>query len=212
MEPSSGDGTVTSAGNKSAVKKRIGDYGGIILAAIIGALVLKTFVIGAIRVPSESMETTLLPGDCVLINKLAYGAGWLPALRNLQRGDVIVFRFPDDRKDPVYFVKRCVALGGDMIEIREGRCFVNDSPVPNGSSGKGDGQFGPIKVPSHYLFVLGDNPIKSYDSREWGFLPCEDVVGTAMMIYWSVPDRAAPENLIARVASTRWDRLGTIVR
>ena len=203
-----------SPGNKSAVKKRIGDYGGIILAAIVGALVLKTFVIGAIRVPSESMETTLLPGDCVLINKLAYGAGWLPALRTVQRGDVIVFRFPDDSADPVYFVKRCVALGGDMIEIREGRCLVNDKPVPYGSSGNGrrDTQFGPIKVPSHYLFVLGDNPNKSYDSREWGFLPLEDVVGSAMMIYWSLPDRAASENLIARVVSMRWNRLGTIVR
>ncbi len=203
---------MTSAGNKSAIKKRIGDYAGVILAAIIGALVLKLFVIGAIRVPSESMETTLLPGDCVLINKLAYGAGWLPALREMQRGDVIVFRFPDDRADPVYFVKRCAALGGDMIEIREGRCLVNDRPVAYVSSSNGNEQFGPIKVPSHYLFVLGDNPNKSYDSREWGFLPAEDVVGSAMMIYWSAPDRAASENLIARVASTRWDRLGTIIR
>jgi signal peptidase I len=205
---------VASAGNKSAVKKRIGDYGGIILAAIIAALVLKTFVIGAIRVPSESMETTLLPGDCVLINKLSYGAGWLPALRSMQRGDVIVFRFPDGGADPVYFVKRCVALGGDMIEIRNGLCLVNDKPVPYGGSGSGRGgdQFGPIKVPNHYLFVLGDNPTQSYDSREWGFLPGEDVVGSAMMIYWSLPDRTNSENLIARVASTRWGRLGTIVR
>jgi len=197
-----------------AVKKRIGEYAGIILAAIISALVLKTFVIGAIRVPSESMESTLLPGDCVLINKLAYGAGLLPALRNIQRGDVIVFRFPDDRADPVYFVKRCVALDGDRIEIREGRCLVNDKPVPYGSSGSGkeDRQFGPIEVPKNYLFVLGDNPNKSYDSREWGFLPHEDVVGSAMMIYWSLPERAASENLIARVASMRWDRLGRIVR
>jgi signal peptidase I len=203
-----------SRGNKSALQKRIGDYGGIILTAIIAALVLKTFVIGAIRVPSESMESTLLSGDCVLINKLAYGTGWLPALRSMQRGDVIVFKFPDDRPNPVYFVKRCVALGGDTVEIREGRCLVNDQRVPYGSAGSGnvEGQLAPIKVPNHYLFVLGDNLNKSYDSREWGFLPVEDVVGSAMLIYWSFPDRTKSENLFARVASTRWDRLGTIVR
>mgnify|MGYP001247186456 CR=1 FL=1 len=270
--------------------KRLSGYAGIVAAAIVAALVLKTFVVGAILVPSGSMESTLLPGDCVLINKLVYGvrtpetlpfsesrfpAVRLPGLREISRGDVIVFRFPGDPDasrpgDPVYFVKRCIALGGDRVELRNGVCSVNDEMVPqpdgrqsslgSGGSGSAGGEFGPVTVPKRgnsvaltpanysawenlirregheveydllvgvtidgktaksyrfeksYLFVLGDNRDRSYDSRVWGFLPQENVVGEAMMIYWSWPEEKPLGNLLPDLASIRWDRIGTYVR
>ncbi len=167
-----------------------------IVIAVILALFIRTFFIQAFKIPTGSMRTTLLEGDRILVNKLRYGAKVpftalrLPGYGKPQRGDVIVFIYPEDPKRD--FIKRLIALGGDTVEINNGNIYVNnqevvDSPIKNiyyynrGDYGK-VGQT--IKVPEDSYFVLGDNSASSKDSRYWGFVPQKDLIGRAEFIYW----------------------------
>ncbi len=164
-----------------------------IIFALILALATRATVVQAFRIPSGSMEDTLLVGDFLLVNKFIYGAKIpftnvrLPEIREPKRGDIIVFRHPTERKD---FIKRCIGLPGDTLEIRDDIVYINGEPLdepyktikgaPNVSS-----NFGPIVVPKGHLFVLGDNRRNSYDSRAWGPLDVKYVKGKAMVIYFS---------------------------
>ncbi len=153
-----------------------------IFAALLSLLII-TFVVQAFFIPSGSMEPTLQIGDRILVSKFTYRIG------EIHRGDVIVFHYPlNPGKD---FVKRVVALGGETVELRDGVVLINRAPIqelyPTALTG-GDractSNYGPQKIPDDQLFVLGDNRCNSEDSRFFGFVPDENVVGKAMVIYW----------------------------
>jgi signal peptidase I len=167
-----------------------------ILIAFILAMVIRTFVIQAFKIPTGSMRMTLLEGDAILVNKFLYGAKIpftdkrLPAVRQPKRGDVVVFIFPGDTKKD--FIKRLVGVEGDSVEITNGTIYVNDKPVTepgfNSNYYYNRGDFGEagkkIVVPQNSYFVLGDNSASSQDSRYWGFVPKSNVLGKAILIYW----------------------------
>jgi signal peptidase I len=163
------------------------------------ALVLRAFVIQAYRIPSTSMEDTLLAGDFVMVNKLAYNGRKTP-----QIGDVIVFKFPlNPERD---FVKRVIALPGQEVALRDKQLYVDSRPVslpangknidPNvmGSAFSNRDNFGPMAVPQATYFVMGDNRDDSEDSRFWGCVPHDHLKGKVMFVYWSwAPDKTAPD-------------------
>jgi signal peptidase I len=189
-----------------------------IIIAVILALFIRTFVVQAFKIPSGSMQNTLLVGDYILVNKFIYGVK-IPftdytaiPVKEPRRGDVIVFKYPEDpSKD---FIKRVVALGGDTVEIRNKEVFVNgerqenphaihvDPRIVPGAYQPRD-NYGPVTVPEGTLFTMGDNRDESNDSRFWGFVDASTVRGKAFMIYWSW-DR---EDF-----GVRWSRLGDIIR
>ena len=178
-----------SAPRKSAVK----DYAEILVISVLLALFIRSFVVQAFQIPSGSMEDTLLVGDFLLANKFLYGAQVpftsmrLPGIRHPRRGDIIVFRAPHQDKD---FIKRCVAVGGDTVELRDNKLFVNGEGMEEGyvvlkGRTPAVANFGPITVPHGYLFMLGDNRNNSQDSRFWGPLDEKLIKGKAMVLYLS---------------------------
>ncbi len=176
-----------------------------IIEPVVQALV-KENAIQAFKIPGGSMKPTLLVGDHILVNKFIYKT------REPQRGDVIVFKYPEDpSKD---FVKRLIGVGGDVIEIREKRLYVNKieqnedyaihcDPRQIGATFSGRDNFGPITVPSDSLFFMGDNRDNSHDSRFWGFVPIEDILGKVMVLYWSWDKKAG---------IIRWNRIGKKIK
>ena len=276
------------------------DYIQILILTIVIALFLKTCVVEAYRIPSASMENTLLVGDFLLANKFIYGAQSpryipftnvelsrfrFPAITSPRRGDVIVFELPkyalqEQSSLSTIYVKRCIALPGDTIAIVNKRVFVNGKSVmpprygkagtrsifpdgygdsrifPKGSSYNED-NYGALVLPKqgdtlildqrtfmtvkhlvahegqelrldaegrvtlngvplhyyvvkkNYYFVLGDNRDNSYDSRFWGFVPDDVIIGKAILIYWSWSDSSG--SFWSRLGNIRWGRIGTII-
>jgi signal peptidase I len=234
----------------------------VVLAAVLG---IRTFVAEATVIPTGSMESTILIGDHVFLNKLLYGpeipyTSWrLPVLRQIHRGDIVAFHYP--RNPSVMFVKRVIAQGGDVVKIVHKQVYVNGKPcyepyvqldpsntmplvvnfppsveevqtipayggldpawareMPNYI--KPDG----LHVPQGYFFAMGDNRDNSLDSRFWGFVPDENVVGEPLFVYWSydapTPDWTA-DSLTDRLrfdasiiknflSKTRWSRTGKV--
>ncbi len=178
--------------NKSAVWEWIES----IFIAFILAMFIRTFFIQAFKIPTGSMRPTLLEGDLILVNKFIYGAKIpftnfrLPALRPPKRGDVVVFIYPEDQKKD--FIKRLIAFPGETIEIKNGTTYINDEPLLdpmfnqryyyNRGDFAAEGQ--KIVVPKDNFFVLGDNSASSKDSRYWGFVPRNNLLGQAILIYW----------------------------
>ena len=189
-----------------------------ILVAVIIALFIRTFVVQAFKIPSGSMKQTLQIGDHILVNKFIYGIKipyWrktIIPLKNPQKGDIIVFKFPvDPEKD---FIKRVVGVAGDVIECKDKKLYVNHKPVNHEYGVHTDphiiparvrprDNFGPITVPDNALFVMGDNRDESFDSRFWGFVDLDAVNGKAFIIYWSWDK----DNF-----SVRWNRLGRMLK
>jgi len=184
----------------SKPKSKLREYIEAILLAIVIAFFIRTFVIQAYKIPSGSMKPTLLIGDHILVSKFNYGIR-IPLVRSTlipvgtpERGDIVVFIYPEDRSKD--FIKRLVGLPGDVIEIRNKNILLNglpwsdthgvyvDSLIIPGAVQPRD-NFGPVRVPEGSLFVMGDNRDESYDSRFWGFVPMKDVLGKALIIYWS---------------------------
>ncbi len=182
-------------------KGRLREYVEAFLVALLIALVVRTLVIQAFKIPSGSMENTLLVGDHIFVNKFLYGyhipytKGRVLEFRQPKEGDIIVFEFPEDpSKD---FIKRVVGTPGDTVEIRNKTVYVNgrplhekyvryaDGPAAEGFPAARD-NLSPVKVPPNKLFVMGDNRDRSYDSRFWGFVDMDKVVGKALFIYFSV--------------------------
>ncbi len=167
-----------------------------IVVAFILAMIIRAFVIQAFKIPSGSMRSTLLEGDLILVNKFIYGAKVpladlsLPAIRQPNRGDVIVFIYPESPKKD--FIKRLVGLPGETLEIKNGTVYINDKPlldpIFNQRYYYNRGEFGQegrkIKIPEDNFFVLGDNSASSQDSRYWGFVPRKNILGKALVIYW----------------------------
>ncbi|MBF8259132.1 MAG: Signal peptidase I [Actinobacteria bacterium] len=169
--------------------------------ALLIALVVRTLVIQAFKIPSSSMENTLLIGDHIFVNKFLYGYH-IPFTkgRTLQftiprKGDIVVFVYPvEPEKD---FIKRVVGVPGDTVEIRLKRVYVNGQPLEESYVRYADGNIiddfirgrdnlPPFKIPPGKLFVLGDNRDRSYDSRFWGLVDTDAVIGKAMFIYFSI--------------------------
>jgi len=235
-------------------KSLVREYVEAIVIAVALALVIRSFVVQAFKIPSGSMIPTLLIGDHLLVNKLVY------RFRLPERGEVVVFKFPQDRKTD--FIKRVVALPGDEVELADGKLIVNRAAVPDAHASYGPGHptgrerfLQPFHVPrkgetvrldgpnaelyrllianelkgrdrpanvdvvdgrvrvdgrvveswqadDDYLFMMGDNRDNSFDSRFWGPVRREDIVGKAMVIYWSFGNR---------LWQIRWDRLGDLI-
>ncbi|MFC1804261.1 signal peptidase I [Candidatus Omnitrophota bacterium] len=181
-----------SAHKKSVIREWVES----IIIAFVMAMVIRAFVIQAFKIPTGSMRPTLIEGDIILVNKFIYGAKIpftnlrLPAVRQPKRGDVIVFVYPDNPKKD--FIKRLVAVGGETVEIDNGTIYIDGNPLtePLFSQryyyNRGDfaEEASNIKVPEDSYFVLGDNSASSQDSRYWGFVPKENLLGKALVIYW----------------------------
>ena len=168
-----------------------------IIIAFVLAMFIRTFFIQAFKIPSGSMRPTLIERDRLMVNKLRYGPRVpfskkkrLPGIAEPKRGDVIVFVYPTDPSRD--FIKRLIGLGGETIEIREGNIYVNDQIIEDPPIKEtyyyNRGDYGreqqKIVVPQGHYYVLGDNSGSSSDSRFWGFVPQENVIGRAEMIYW----------------------------
>ncbi len=190
-----------------------------ILVALVLAVFIRSYFIQPFKIPSGSMRMTLVEGDHLFVSKLRYGPQVLPPISTpeflkdkidikwpdnlapltkkrfpgfgkMERGDVIVFVFPDDHSKD--FIKRLIAFGGETVEIRDGKIYINDQlmDVPvnrniyyyNRGDYGGEGQ--KTVVPPGYVFVLGDNSGSSHDSRYWGFVPETDILGKAELIFW----------------------------
>jgi signal peptidase I len=278
------------------------EHGKMILITVFAAIFLKTFVLDAYRIPSASMENTLHKGDFLIVNKLAFGLRTprhipflshdippltLPLFSRVRRGDVMVFEFPGGRDElttvgHVNYIKRCIGLSGDTVEIRAGLVFVNKSLIPlspNGiptghpsrsadqyvpeiypeGSSFSDVNYGPIIVPKrediltldpksiswwciliereghtvwtttdrilidgvetstyriqqNYYFVLGDNRDNSKDSRYWGFVPEDHLIGEALFVYWSWDPEIPVSNISEKLSTIRWNRIGTLIQ
>jgi len=284
---------------KHEPKLRVRDYVVILGWAVLAALLLKTLVVDAYRIPTRSMEQTLFPGDFVLVNKLVYGGRtpsrlpWtsyriprilFPSLAQPRTGDVLVFEFPGEGTmqpfPPHTYVKRVAAVPGDILAMSSGTLLINGRPVvpPVAVDVPFDGELrtgttggvparwidqvsgSPLVVPgrgsvldlggghlprwssliereghrlsvdsggciridglpsesytvehNHY-FVLGDNRNDSFDSRAWGLVPDDGLIGKAMIVYWSRSEVPGSDDFLERLRSIRWDRIGTLVR
>lgn len=149
-----------------------------LVIAVVLALIIRTFILQPFYIPTGSMEPNLMVQDHIIVNKIGYRF-WEP-----QRGDIVVFRFPKDpSKD---FVKRLIGLPGDKVEIRKSKLYINGNLVPEKylPAGLEFGSFGPTVIPENSYFMMGDNRNNSDDSRSWGVLPRENVIGKAVLIYW----------------------------
>ncbi len=220
---------------------------------VVIAVFVITFLVQAFQIPSESMERTLLVGDYLLVDKAHYGSAghfsWLLPYRNVQRQDIVVFRYPVNPQQ--HFVKRVIGVPGDHVRLINKHVYINGVPQPDtyavfnwGDRNKFRDNFpsgdlmeprirsswylqarkliedGQLIIPQGYYFVLGDNRDDSDDSRYWGLVPEENIVGRPLLIYWSMdrdaePDDVAQSGKLATLAYTvthslkglRWDRM-----
>jgi signal peptidase I len=231
LEKSASDSS-ESVTNAPATKSIIREYAEALIIAIILALTIRVFVVQAFKIPSGSMIPTLLIGDHILVSKLAYGfqlpkdcefqMAFPPVIcfsstivMNFdppQRGDVIVFRYPEDENKD--FIKRVIGTPGDVIEIHNKNVLINGEALVDNAftqrvdPGIIDGRinprdnFGPITVPTDSYFVMGDNRDQSLDSRFWGFVKMDKVKGRAFLVYWSWNGQGSWTDWV------RWNRIG----
>jgi signal peptidase I len=206
----------TGAAERAEKPSALREYAEALVMAVVLALFIRTFVVQAFKIPSGSMLPTLQIGDHLLVNKFLYGiripivGKRILALREPERDDVIVFIYPQDpSKD---FIKRVKGLPGETIEIRNKVLYVNGEAVedPNAYYEKTTERlaraprddFGPFVVPQGTVFVMGDNRDHSHDSRFWGTVPIDDILGKAFVLYWSWDSKEF---------RPRWGRLGMLI-
>lgn len=157
------------------------EYGKIIILALAISFFLNHYVVANARIPTGSMENTVMPGDRVLASRLSY------LFEEPKRGDIIIFHFPDDESQE--FLKRVIGLPGDVIDIIDGKVFVNESDTPLEEDYLKDlpnGDFGPYKVPEDSYFLMGDNRDDSYDARYWEntFVTKDEIIAKAILRYY----------------------------
>jgi signal peptidase I len=212
----------------SKAKRLFKEYAEALIIALVLALFIRTFVVQAFKIPSGSMLPTLKIGDHLLVNKFLYGIRVpiadkvLVSFSQPETRDIVVFEFPEDESKD--FIKRIIGLPGDTIEIRDKRVYRNgeklsepyarhtssqvinhpfpmDKWPPHRFDPRARDNLGPLKVPAGKFFVLGDNRDESYDSRFWGFVEREEILGEAWIIYWSW----------SGLTDIRWGRIGNLV-
>jgi len=198
-------------------KKFIKEYLEPIVIAVLIALFIRAFIVQAFKIPSGSMEPTLLVGDHIFVNKFIYGIK-IPftdkkffQFKKPERGDVVVFIYPKDRSKD--FIKIVIGTEGEKVEIHHNKIYINDELI-NDPWGHYDEkkdsiimeEYGPEIVPKNSLFVLGDNRDNSQDSRFWGFVNVNAVKGNAFIIYFSLDWFA--QNIMDKI---RWVRLGKLI-
>ncbi len=212
----------------SKAKRLFKEYAEALVIALVLALFIRTFVVQAFKIPSGSMLPTLKIGDHLLVNKFMYGIRLpimdkvLVSFSNPESRDIVVFEFPEDESKD--FIKRIIGLPGDRIEIRNKQVYRNgkkltepyarhssqqlvsqpfpmDKWPPHRFDPRARDNLGPVKVPPGKFFVLGDNRDESYDSRFWGFVDREEILGEAWIIYWSW----------SGLTEIRWGRIGNMV-
>jgi signal peptidase I len=215
-----------------------------IVVAVILALFIRTWAFQAFKIPTGSMETNLLIGDHLLVNKSVYSPsfGWaedaLLAKRSIERGHVVVFKFPEDPQRD--FIKRVIGLPGETVAIRDKTVLIDGQPLDEPyvhflepPLRPGDPEYGfrveglrdnwgPRVVPEGQLLVLGDNRDNSRDSRFWGFLPIDQVKGRALLVYWSYAATREEyqqrgyaswlRDTFSAVGRTRWNRFFHLIR
>jgi signal peptidase I len=176
-------------------KSKLREYVEIVVTAVVLALIVRALIVQSYHIPSESMESTLLKGDFLFANKFLYGAkvpfvDWrLPKIRDPKPGDIVIFKFPGDRKTD--YIKRCVAIEGQTVELKGTHLFINgvEKPEPYAQYLYGDiprRDFGPYVVPPGHILCFGDNRDNSYDSRYWGPLDKKLLRGKALFLYFSL--------------------------
>lgn len=297
-------GNNASVKDEKVKKSKTREFVDALIYAGVVAFIIKMLLFEAFRIPTGSMENTLLVGDFLLVTKFTYGATTprnvpftdiripyfkLPGFKEPQRGDIIVFDFPGDRdelesREVVNYIKRCVGIPGDTIQVINKKLYVNGKILPNPSNSRFDNVnrpqnfvnprmypkgsswnedwYGPVRIPKKgdvlkidssnydavkmfvmkeghairmtgdrkvfvddmellngeyivqkdYLFMMGDNRNNSLDSRFWGFMPVENVVGEAFMIYWSWDPSISFFQFFDLIGSTRWERIGNMIR
>lgn len=240
---------------KKTSKEIIKEYMKSILIALIAAMVIKTFVIASYAIPTGSMKETLLVGDALLANQFIYGVRTpgriplidvqiphikLPALKKPKRGDIIIFKYPKDKK--LNYVKRCIALPGQTVEVRKDNVYIDGKPegekellkreydpiegayclyyqitLDNGEKYtirhyedlfRVNDNYGPVKIPKGHYFMMGDNRDNSEDSRSWGFLPYENIIGKPLIIYWSWNKSVPLYRIFDKI---RWNRIAQVI-
>ncbi|ADH86979.1 signal peptidase I [Desulfurivibrio alkaliphilus] len=205
---------MTDNNRESSRKSVFREYAEAIIVALLLALLIRTFVVQAFKIPSGSMEPTLLIGDHLLVNKFVYGVRnpfsgevWV-SLQEPKRYDVVVFRYPrNPRQD---YIKRIIGLPGETVEIRDKQVYIDGEPLEDPRAVFRDDDilppsrqprdnFGPVKVGPDELFTLGDNRDNSHDSRFWGMVETTALRGKAFVLYWSWDHEET---------GVRWNRLG----
>ncbi|MFC1693931.1 signal peptidase I [Candidatus Latescibacterota bacterium] len=189
-----------------------------ILIAFVLAGIIRSFIIQPYKIPSGSMEDTLLVGDHLMAAMFTYGIKipfsnkFIVRFRDPRIDDIIVFRSPVEPKN---LIKRCIAVGGQKVEVRNKEVYVNDKlqPLPKYAKflfpkGRG-GNFGPVIVPAGHMFVMGDNRDNSYDSRFWGYVPYENIKGNALFTWWSWNHNEPIYDVIHKV---RWNRIFNVIK
>ncbi len=164
--------------SKSKLKYHMVDLVESILVALCLALVIRAYVVQTSVVPSESMVPTFLVGDRLFVNKFIY------RFKTPNRGDITVFKSPN--RDGKEYVKRCIGMPGETVQLIEGRVYINGKPliIAGVTILEDRMNFGPIVVPDAHYFVLGDNRANSQDSRYWGYVPVEDMLGKAWFTFY----------------------------
>ncbi len=194
--------------------------------AVCLALLIRTFLVQAFKIPSGSMIPTLTIGDHVLVNKFIYGIRSpldnrvVIAVRAPRRGDIIVFKYPEDESKD--FIKRVIGEPGDLVEVRSKRLYINGAVLDESYAVHRDStmlppqvqprdNFGPVTVPAEAYFVMGDNRDQSLDSRFWGFVKSSQVKGRAFLVYWSWRGPEGP-GIGGEVSRwVRWGRIGRLI-
>ena len=256
---------------KSVFREYLESFTVTLVMAIFGM----TFILQAVTVPTGSMQNTILVGDYLLVNKFIFNPGGNPLpflpMREIERGDIIVFKYPGNSVDPrsdrerglvkyqINYVKRVIGLPGETVEFRNNRVYINGEPLAEhrvlgdaddnvsalevsefeerkpedkwdvyysehtmkpvqagiklpterynfGVNGK------PMKVPENSFFVMGDSRDASDDSRGWGFVPRELVIGRAMFVYWSCDRSASNGSMLGCLTHPRLNRIGKFVK
>ncbi len=211
----------------SAKKSVWREYAESLIIAVVLALFVRTWVFQAFKIPTGSMENNLLIGDHLIVNKMVFAPtataieqALLPR-RDIQRGDVIVFKFPADPERD--FIKRVIGLPGEQLEVRRKKVYVNGQPLDepyvqflqppaaDGFDASNDlrEHYGPVTVPQNQFFMMGDNRDNSQDSRFWGFLPRSYIKGQALFMYFSLEEGGSLPTIFSDI---RWGRIFDRVR